>query len=83
MRFETYANTPTRSIRIHVIGCRCIRVHGGHHTHNQGWYRKHKTYSDARSYAESTGLNVSDCKVCWPRSTPKPGIFQKKTERVP
>lgn len=81
MRFETYANKPNRSIRIHIVGCRCLRVHGGHHTYDQGWYRKHKTYGDAWSYAQSTGLDVFDCKVCSPGSPPKPSILPK-TEKV-
>jgi len=64
--YITYENTHNPHVTIHRAGCGQIGKHGGKHKHKQGKYLTHNTYSQARSYAVQTGLQVIDCSWCKP-----------------
>ena len=66
MAFTTYTNRANPHVTIHCDGCNQIKKRGGEHKHEQGEYRQHATYNDARHYAEDTGLKIIDCSFCGP-----------------
>jgi len=70
--FTTYENIANPHVTIHCDGCNQIKKHGGQHRYRQGSYENHETYTDARTYAESTGLPTKDCSFCKPLSQPEP-----------
>lgn len=64
--FVTYANKANPHVTIHRDGCGHINKHGGVDHHGNGWYKRHSTYEEARAYARTTGLPLSDCRSCRP-----------------
>ncbi len=63
MSFTTYENKRNPHITIHRDGCWQIKKRGGQ---GEGHYEYHRTYSDAKAYAKTTGLPIIDCSFCKP-----------------
>lgn len=66
MSFTTYENERNPHVTIHRDGCGHIKKHGGQHKYKQGRYKHHSTYSDAKAYANTTGLLLINCSFCKP-----------------
>jgi hypothetical protein len=65
----TYANYNNPHITIHRDSCSQIEKRGGEHgPKSRGEYNSHANYSDAKQYAETTGLPARDCHFCKPHS---------------
>lgn len=65
--FVTYENRNNPHVTIHCPVCSHLRKHGGVHQENsRGKYENHKTYADAKKYAEETELPVIICSRCNP-----------------
>lgn len=57
-KFVTYQN---RGMRIHYPDCGRLFMNGGGIA---GYYAIHKTYADAKSYADSRNPENTNCQVC-------------------
>ncbi len=67
MPFVTYENRRNPHATVHKAGCRQIAKNGGKHKYGQGGYKEHETFTDAQTYAQSTGLPVIYCSFCAPQ----------------
>ena len=67
--FATYENQRLGRITIHRKGCWAILKKGGGQRHEGGKQLGHESYEAARSYADSTGLNLHVCGICRPETS--------------
>lgn len=65
MGYTTYENRHNPHITIHKDSCNQIAKNGGQ---GIGEYHEHKGLSDARKYAENTGLKIIECSFCNPNN---------------
>ena len=65
--FTTYENRNNPHVEIHRDWCREIARCDGMHNWRLGEYKNHKTYVEARAYAETKPLPIKDCYYCKPR----------------
>ena len=68
MGFTTFEerNNPyvTPHVEIHRDGCMQIARLGALQNWRLGEYKNHKTYAEARAYAETKSLPIKDCYYC-------------------
>lgn len=74
MAFVTYENRHNPHVTIHCHDCTQLRKHGGEHTHNQGQYKEHATYTQAATHAAGTDLPLADCLLLFPSCSLIAGI---------
>jgi hypothetical protein len=78
MSYYVYENPNRHKANIHSSHCRyCVRASGNQDqedANGRKWHGPFPTYLAARTHAEATGLPVSNCASCDPRSRPDPQI---------
>jgi hypothetical protein len=80
MGFTTYQNHQNPHVTVHLNGCTQIAKRGGVHKQGQGKYATHPDCRTARTYAESTQLEIRDCSYCLGKVPPEVRLFPMNRE---
>lgn len=65
--FETFEPESKAYISIHREDCSQLRKHGGIPASGRKLYQRHRTYQEARQYAESKEIPIKVCSRCSPQ----------------